>query len=702
LRRRQQLLTSAMKNATKLVLAILISVAAAQLWAADTLSLGKEAFEIVTQPNVDFGEDALRSEITARVLDGMARQRETRKTRASAVVGAPGTGTAPVDDSLQDVPAPSTVIVRMRDPALQGLSDRNLPLPDAVLREMSEATSVPLLHFRAMSGSAHVLRIGRDLSRPEYETLLQRLWKLTSIDTVSRDERTHSQFNPNDPYFSYQWSFWGSVDSPTRFGVDAVSAWNITRGSSSVVVAVVDSGVRPHPDFSARLLPGYDFVSNPASSNDGDGRDANATDPGNFRVLGQCTGLAPANSNWHGTHVTGTIAATGNDGIGIAGLDWNARILPVRVLGACGGDRSDVLDGMIWAAGLPVPGVPTNPNPARVINMSLGGRGSCDAFFQEQVNRAKATGAFIVVAAGNDDDLADRFVPASCDGLITVGATDWYGERASYSNWSTVRVDVAAPGGDISWFGTNSAGILSTVNTGTQGPASADWKYYEGTSMAAPHVSGIASLMLSTNGNLSPEEIYFMLQLAAEPFPWWSNCARLHICGAGIASASNAVAISTIMSGLSLVYEFRNPLTNHYFRTGWYDEARSINNGSAGPGWVDTGDYFYTFRNPTPRTLPVCRFYSAGFNSHFYTIDQGECEFVKRDTNWRFEGFAFHAIPQMIGGCPVNSSPVYRVYNNRFAQNDVNHRFTTNLSVYNNMKLQGWLQEGIAFCVPEF
>lgn len=696
------MLTLRMRIATKHVLAVLLSIAGAQLWAADTPSLGKDAFEIVTQPNLDFGEDSLRSEITTRVLDGMARQRETRKTRSSSAIEAPGNGTAQVDDALQDVPAPTTVIVRMKDPALKGLSDRNLPLPDAVLHEMSQATSVPLSHFRAMSGSAHVLRIGRDLSRPEYETLLQRLRSLPAVDTVSRDEQTQSQFTPNDPYFSNQWSLWGSVYSLTRFGVDAVSAWDITRGSTSVVVAVVDTGVRPHSDFSSRLLPGYDFVSDPASSNDGNGRDADASDPGDYRMAGQCPGKGARASSWHGTHVTGTLAASGNDGKGIAGLDWNARILPVRVLGACDGTWSDILDGMIWAAGLPVPGVPANPNPARVINMSLGGRGSCNALFQEQVNRAKAAGAFIVVAAGNDDDLADRFVPASCDGLITVGATDWDGERASYSNWSTVRVDVAAPGGDISWFGTNAAGILSTVNTGTQTPASATWKYYQGTSMAAPHVSGIASLMLSTNSNLSPEEIYFMLQLAAEPFPRWSSCAQLGNCGEGVVSASNSVAISTIMSALSLVYEFRNPLTNHYFRTGWYDEARSINNGSAGPGWVDTGDYFYTFRNPTTRTLPVCRFYSAGFNSHFYTIDQGECEFVKRDTNWRFEGFAFHAIPQVIGGCPVNSSPVYRVYNNRVAQNDVNHRFTTSLSVYNSMKLQGWLPEGIAFCVPEF
>lgn len=485
--------------------------------------------------------------------------------------------------------------------------------------------------------------------------------------------------------------------------MDAVSAWDITRGSPSVVVAVVDSGIASlGHDFAARLLPGYDFVSDPASSNDGNGRDADASDPGNYRVAGQCPGMGARASNWHGTHVTGTIAASGNDGRGIAGLDWNARILPVRVLGACGGNWSDILDGMTWAAGLPVPGVPANPNRAHVINMSLGGRGSCSSFFQEQINRAKAAGAFIVVAAGNDDDLADLYVPASCEGIITVGATDWYGYRADYSNWSGVQVDIAAPGGDISWYGTATAGIYSTINTGTVGPVSAAGGYKQGTSMAAPHVSGIASLMLATNNNLSPEELYFMLQLAAEPFPRGSVCQQLGVCGAGIASARNAVAISTFMSDLSLVYEFRNPLTNHYFRTGWYDEARSINNGSAGPGWVDTGDYFYTFRNPTTRTLPVCRFYSTGFNSHFYTIDQGECEFVKRDTNWRFEGFAFHAIPQVIGGCPVNSSPVYRVYNNRFTQNDVNHRFTTSLSVYNSMKLQGWLPEGIAFCVPEF
>ena len=672
------------------------------LAAAEELNIGREAFELLTQPTYDSSdaEDgakrAIVEELQQRMLSGMKKSARGKKSIAGANgEGDPGS----INKMMQDVPAPSSVIVRMKDPALQRMSHENRPLPDEVLGALSQAAGAPLVAFRAMAGGAHVLHIGRIVDRPEYDLIVQRLAGLPSVDTVSPNERVQSQMTSFDPRFGDQWSLWRPVAGVPIVGIDAVSAWDFTRGSSSVVVAVVDSGVGPHSDFASRLLPGHDFVSNANTANDGNGRDADATDPGDYRYNGQCLGKPAGPSSWHGTHVAGTIAASGNNGIGIAGIDWNARILPVRVLGACGGDWSDIVDGMIWAAGLPVPGVPANPYPARVINMSLGGPGQCNSFFQEQIKRAKANGAFVVVAAGNKSDLADYYVPASCQEVITVAATGPDGDLAmSYSNYS-FRLEIAAPGGDMYAFG-QIGGIVSTINSGSTTPMSSTWGYKDGTSMAAPHVSGVASLMLAVNPFLYPEEIYYIIQLSAQPFLYGSFCAFSGICGAGILSASGAVGFAALLKPYALVFEFHNRSTNHYFRTGWADEAKSINNGSAGPNWYDTLDYYYTYRQPNATTLPVCRFYSQNFNSHFYTIDQAECEFVKKDTNWRFEGFAFHAVPQRIGGCPPDTSPVYRVYNNRFAQNDVNHRFTTRLSVYNDMKLKGWLQEGIAFCVP--
>jgi serine protease len=243
-----------------------------------------------------------------------------------------------------------------------------------------------------------------------------------------------------------------------------------------------------------------------------------------------------------GTHVAGTIGASGNNSIGITGINWNSGILPVRVLGKCGGYASDLADSMLWAAGIAVDGVPTNAHPARVLNMSLSGAGSCLRSIQSAVNQVSSVGAVIVVSAGNSSTDANGFYPANCDGVITTAATDINGERASYSNYG-LNVMISAPGGTMSY--TNDPnGILSTFNTGLSVPAIDSYAYYQGTSMAVPHVSGVISLMLSVNPDLTPRQIHALLQTTARSFPSGSTCT-ISDCGAGILDAEAAVTAAS-------------------------------------------------------------------------------------------------------------------------------------------------------------
>jgi serine protease len=331
---------------------------------------------------------------------------------------------------------------------------------------------------------------------------------------------------PNDPMYSQQWDFFEATG-----GLRLPAAWDKSTGSG-INVAVIDTGYRPHADLSGQILPGYDFIANTTIANDGNGRDSDASDPGDWTPAGSCSAGVPASdesSSWHGTHVAGTIAAKTNNGVGVAGVAYGAKIVPARVLGRCGGYTSDIADAIVWTSGGSVTGVPANANKARVLNLSLGGSGACDATTQNAINSARSRGAVVVVAAGNSNVNASNASPANCAGVIAVAATGRSGGKASYSNYGTV-VDVAAPGGDYG------AGILSTLNSGTSTPASDSYASYMGTSMATPHVAGVAALMLSANPNLTPDEVEARLKSTARAFP-----AACPGCGAGIVDAEAAV-----------------------------------------------------------------------------------------------------------------------------------------------------------------
>lgn len=382
-----------------------------------------------------------------------------------------------------------------------------------------------LTHLRRMGLGADVLRLSQPLPLERMRVLARELQNGdSSIEYAEPDRLLFPSSIPNDPYYGSQWDLYESAA-----GINAPAAWDKATGAG-VVVAVVDTGVRPHADLAANLLSGYDFIVDTKVSNDGNARDSDASDPGDGVAAGFCaSGSAAQNSTWHGTHVAGTIAALTNNGAGVAGVAYGAKVLPVRALGRCGGYTSDVADGMVWSAGGAVSMVPANKTPARVINLSLGGPGACDTTMQNAINSARARGAVVVVAAGNESTDASQSSPASCAGVITVAAVGRSGARASYSNYGAI-VSLAAPGGD------GSDGILSTIDAGLTSPVSDSYAFYMGTSMATPHVSGAAALMLSKNLTLSPDEVAARLKASARAFP--VTCTG---CGTGIVDASAAV-----------------------------------------------------------------------------------------------------------------------------------------------------------------
>lgn len=333
---------------------------------------------------------------------------------------------------------------------------------------------------------------------------------------------------PNDKYFSRQWSL--TSDS---YSINATGAWSRSTGQD-VTVAVIDSGVlSTHPDLENNLLPGYDFISDPWISRDDDGRDADPSDNGDSADADVCSqGSEARPSSWHGSHVAGIIAASTNNERGVAGVAPNARILPVRALGRCGGTSTDIIDALTWASGGHVNGVPDNDNPAQVINMSLGGTGTCPAFYQKAIDAAVERGSIIVAAAGNEDVDAGGVAPAGCQNVITVGATGSTGARSFYSNYGSV-VDVSAPGGDPN----TDDGIASTVDRSETTPQEPAYGYMMGTSQAAPHVAGTIALLRAIKPSLTTEEATTLLQSTSTPL---SNCDR-DSCGTGIINATAAV-----------------------------------------------------------------------------------------------------------------------------------------------------------------
>jgi len=421
---------------------------------------------------------------------------------------------------------------------------------------------------RQLSGKSHLLKLDRAVSLDEARALAAKLSTNTEVESVEPDVRMQAHaFMPNDPGYSGapgQWHFMTPIGSNAG-GADLPPAWDMTLGNGTVEVAVLDTGYRPHSDLQA-VLPGYDFVSSVAIANDGNGRDADASDPGDAVVANECgRGAAAARSSWHGAHVMGIIAALMNNGLYGTGMAPNVRIVPVRVLGKCGGYTSDIIDGMRWAAGLAVPGAPKNAYPARIINVSLGIPGTCSRAFQAAINDVNAAGAIVVVSNGNGG-YSSVNQPANCAGTLAVTAHSVDGDSATYANLG-VQTLISAPGGGcgtlarncVEIYSSNGLGIYSLGNTGASRPASDGYSIKYGTSMAAPHVSGAIALMLSLNPSLSRDEVVSLLRASARAFPAGSACllrANSGMCGAGILdvyAALTSIAPAIHIANLSQV-----------------------------------------------------------------------------------------------------------------------------------------------------
>lgn len=407
-------------------------------------------------------------------------------------------------------------IIKLRDPSTRDIERR--------IQDIGRTSMGGVTYLRRMSGNSDVVKVPRKLQKVEAEEMARRLRVHPGVASAEPDYLMVHHVLPNDPMFAQQWHYYEPAG-----GINLPSAWDNTTGSSNIIVAVLDTGTRPHVDLSGRLLAGYDFIKDLPTTNDGDGRDPDSSDPGDYG----CNG---SNSSWHGTHVAGTIGAASNNSSGLSGINWLSKILPIRVLGVCGGYTSDIVDGLRWAAGIAVPNVPLNPTPARVANLSLGGNnGGCSTSFQNAVNDVTARGMAVVVSAGNSAADAATFEPASCAGVITVAATGRSGNRASYTNIGS-KVAIAAPGGS------GSNGVLSTLNAGLTVPGADSYAYYQGTSMAAPHVAGTVSLMLSKNPALTTAQVLQILKSTARQFPTGTGLdCNTTTCGAGIVDAAAAV-----------------------------------------------------------------------------------------------------------------------------------------------------------------
>ena len=465
-----------------------------------------------------------------------------------------------------DPPSTDRIIVKWRGPQAKSATAA------ARAQKATSAAGMSMRKHQSVTEDMDVMLAPQELSGPELNQLIQRLQADPAVEYASPDLRRHAHAVTSDPRLADQWYLLSDQPAATRTNL----AWDVTQGSASIVVAVLDTGVRfEHQDLGSvaaggKLLPGYDFVSNALIANDNDGRDSDASDPGDWVTQTDLQSPTFSNcdagdSSWHGTRVAGLIGALTDNLEGVAGAAWNTRILPVRVLGKCGGFDSDIIAGILWAAGVTVAGVPDNPTPAKVINLSLGGTGVCSQAYQNAVNQATARGALVVASAGNDAGPVSA--PANCDGVLGVGALRHIGTKVGFSSLGP-EVGISAPGGNCVLTNSCLFSIVVATNTGTTTPMASTYtdstltNINVGTSFSAPLAAAVAALVEAVDPTLTPAKVVNLLKESATPFPTSStttgvtNCrvptsptdtqgseciCTTRTCGAGMLNASAAV-----------------------------------------------------------------------------------------------------------------------------------------------------------------
>lgn len=455
---------------------------------------------------------------------------------------------------------------------------------DADVAGLALRTGLAMARSRQITPSMHVLYLQKTVYGADVHALLKKLRADPSVEFADVDQRRYPHAMPDDPLFvpttgaSGQWFMQppssttitlGGVATQDLSATDAISAWAITTGSTGTVIADVDTGVRfDHPDllragpgagFGGRLLPGYDFVGedlNPTTgaalgtfliANDGDGWDPDPSDPGDWisstdqqnKVLFPSANCPISDSSWHGTRVMGVLGALTNNGVGIAGMTWNPYLLPVRALGKCGGYDSDIIAGMQWAVGMTVMdssgnNVPDNPYPADIINLSLGGTGSCPSAYNSVISNLTTMGVLVVASAGNENGPVDA--PGNCAGVLAVVGLRNVGTKVGYSSFGA-EAGVAAPAGNcVTTSGPCYRSIDTTSNTGLTTPGTNTYTDQTnpnlGTSFSAPIVSGVAALMRAVNANLTPPQLIARIEASASPFPPNNSVPPLAVCPA--------------------------------------------------------------------------------------------------------------------------------------------------------------------------
>ena len=465
------------------------------------------------------------------------------------------------------------LIIKLRDNA-----DGTPPAPGQLTKVLA-AVGLSAQERGVGKRSRH-LDFGRMLPADEAGRIVLKLSRRPEVEWVVPNERERRLNTPTDPLFpatfssSGQWWMFQAGGSnrndleERRRGVpDLLSAWQSSTGTSTPVVAVLDTGITPHADLGFGVLAGRDFVSTVEYANDGDGWDADASDPGDWVSQAERDANPPLfgdcevdDSSWHGTTITGMLAAETGNSRGVAGINWSARVLPVRVAGKCGAEVADIVVGMRWAAGLQVFDhsnrmVPLNPAPARVLNISFGGSAACNAAYQDVIDELARIGVVVVAAAGNQNGAVSR--PANCRGVLGVAALNRDGFKASYSNFGA-PLAIATVGGDPRMVGDwglelGDDALLTLGNDGLRGVGNSIYVRQAGTSFAAPVVAGVAGLMLGVNPSLTAAQLIDGLRLSARPHvvsPKIAECSEQNpgrcicttaTCGAGILDASAAL-----------------------------------------------------------------------------------------------------------------------------------------------------------------
>lgn len=502
-------------------------------------------------------------------------------------------------------PMVGQLMVKLRQPTA---TERVQRLGAARISALSKSAGVDLESVRPMSGDATVMRLPASMPLSQAQAVIDRLRADPNVEWAEPDlpvRRLQTQVPVDQGFATLQWNLFGPTqifqsaistggtkDFTAAGGANLPTAWARSVGTAAITVAVIDTGiVTSHRDLNGRLLPGYDFISGnslsflgvPANfvANDGDGRDADASDPGDWVTSAEeaqfpnACGNSASSSSWHGTHMAGIIAAQwGSDvsvatgqlraGTRTAGIAPGVRILPIRALGKCGGTQSDVIDGMRWAAGIAVTGVPNNANPAKVLNLSLGGSsGVCGMAYQTAVNDVIARGVVVVAASGNESALG-VLQPANCQNVIGVTAHVINGDNADYSNVGP-EVAVSAPGGGLpSLLAQTNPPLASSDNafliwstglfgatTPTSTVSASDGRSGDallgltGTSPATPHVAAAAALLLSIDPALTVAQVRGLITGNARLHPTGGYCLTqqgLGNCGAGLLDVGRAVS----------------------------------------------------------------------------------------------------------------------------------------------------------------